>query len=257
MKLKIAGAQMPVTRDVSANLETIMRAIDYAVAEEADVLLTPEGSLSGYTHDFDQEVVSAALDKVTAKARDAGLALALGTCFVEAEDGRCYDQIRFYDKSGTYLGFHSKILRCGSLTGPLRGEINHYQTTPLRTFLLEGITIGGLICNDLWANPCCTPMDDPHLTQKLANLGARIILHAVNGGRDASEFSDVARQYHEANLRYRARAGNLWIVTVDNCSPLDLPCSSPSGVLNPKGNWALSTPLAGEAFFTHTIEIDT
>jgi len=32
------------------------------------------------------------------------VALALGTCFVE-ENASCYNQIRFYDSSGSYLGF--------------------------------------------------------------------------------------------------------------------------------------------------------
>ena len=43
-ELRVAGAQIAVTRDVGRNVETLRRAIDYAVAEKADILLTPEGS---------------------------------------------------------------------------------------------------------------------------------------------------------------------------------------------------------------------
>ncbi|MCZ7544149.1 MAG: hypothetical protein M5R40_11730 [Anaerolineae bacterium] len=183
----------------------------------------PEGSLSGYTHDFDAGAVADALRRVAARARESGLGLALGTCFVEPQDNRRYNQIRFYTPDGAYLGFHSKTLLCGTPTEPPEGEINHFDVSPLRVFDYMGIPAGGLICNDLWANPEATPMPDVHLSQQLARMGARVVFHAVNGGRDGSAWSDLAWQYHESNLRMRARAGRVWIVTVDNCHPTHLP----------------------------------
>ncbi len=252
--LRVAVAQIAVTRDIDANLKTIDRAIDKAVKEKADILLTPEGSLSGYTPKFDQAKVDAALKKVVDKASAAGLALALGTCYTEPDDGKCYNQIRFYDGTGKFLGFHSKTLRCGSMTDPPKGELNDYACRPLRTFEIKGITVGGLICNDMWANPGCTPMPDPHLSQKLSDMGAKIIFQAVNGGRNGSDWSrNVFWPFHETNLRIRAQTGKLWIVTVDNCYPTNIPCSCPSGVLQPNGNWAAKTPDQGEQMVVYTI----
>lgn len=256
MRLRVVGAQIPVSDDIETNRRTICRAIEFAAAEKADILLTPEGSLSGYTHQFDSVQLEDALADVTDRARRAGLGLALGTCFVEPGDGRCYNQVRFYDSAGDYLGFHSKALTCGTLDDPPRGEIEHFAISPLRTFAFAGITVGALICNDLWANPGCTPQPDTHLTQQLARMRARIVFHAVNGGRDGSEGSRLAWQYHEANLRMRAAAGRLWIVTVDNCLPLHLPCSAPSRIVGPDGVWVTRVPESGERFFAHTIEID-
>jgi len=254
MRLRVAGAQIAVSRDVDRNVAAIERALAFAADAGADVLLTPEGSLSGYTPGFDRARVRRALDHVTGRAKAARVALALGTCFEEPDDGRCYNQIRFYDRDGTYLGFHSKTLTCGTLTDPPRGEINDYATRPLQTFTLAGVTAGGLICNDLWANPECTPGADPHLTQELVRRGARVLFHAVNGGRNGSEWSEVAWHYHESNLRMRARAGRLWIVTVDSAEPVHLPCSAPSGVLTPDGCWAVRAPAQGEHQFVHTLE---
>jgi predicted amidohydrolase len=254
-QLRVAVAQIPVVNDINANIETIAKAIDRAIAEKAEVLLTPEGSLSGYRHKFDQAQVEAGLKKLVAKASSADLALALGTCFVEPDDGLCYNQVRFYDADGKFLGFHPKILRCGTMTKPTRGEINHYAARPLRTFQLKGITVGALICNDMWANPGCTPMPDPHLSQQLAEKGAKIIFHAVNGGRNGSEWSrKVFWPFHETNLRIRAQTGKLWIVTTDNCYPTDIPCSAPSGVIKPNGNWAVKTPDQAEQMVFYTIE---
>lgn len=255
--LRVAGAQIPTTEDISANLDAINRAIDFARDARADILLTPEGSLSGYTHLFDPHAVQAGLEQVTARAKNAGIGLALGTCFIEHEDRKCYDQLRFYSTAGKFLGFHSKILACGTLTEPSEGEINTYAVRPLRTFHFKDMPVGGLICNDLWANPGCTPMPDPHLTQQLSRMGARIIFHAVNGGRDGSDWSKLAWQYHEANLRMRAQAGGVWIVTVDNCFPLNLPCSAPSGVIDPSGNWVYQTEPVGEQFFDYSIPLQS
>jgi len=256
MEIRVAGAQLPVTGDIAANAAAIHRAVDFAVREQAAILLTPEGSLSGYTHDFDSSAVSEALDALTARARAAALGLALGTCYVEPGDSRCYNQIRFYARDGQYLGFHSKTLTCGSLEDPPRGEIEHYAVAPLRAFSFEGVRIGGLICNDLWANPGCTPVPDPHLSQQLANTGVRIVFHAVNGGRNGSEWSRVAWQYHDANLRMRARAGRIWIVTADSCHPDRWPCSAPSGVVAPDGRWVCLTSPRGEQFFAHTVVLE-
>ncbi|MFQ5809409.1 MAG: hypothetical protein ACE5JM_07310, partial [Armatimonadota bacterium] len=145
---------------------------------------------------------------------------------------------------------------CGSLDDPKKGEVNRFEGSPLRTFRFGAVEIGRLICNDVWANPLCTPMPDPHLTQKLSRMGARIIFHAANGGsRDGSEWSEMVRGFHEANLRMRARGGRLWIVTVDNCDPADLPCSAPSGVISPEGEWVLKAEPQGEQLFAHTIEV--
>jgi predicted amidohydrolase len=205
--IRVAGAQIPVTRDVRKNVETLTRAIEYAAREKADVLVTPEGSLSGYSVDFDPRATREALDEVVRRARDANVALVLGTCFEEA-DGRRYNQQRFYDRKGVFLGFHAKILRCRRVSEPKqKGEIDFFTPAPLRTFRFEDLTVGGLICNDLWANPEWTPMDDIHLSQKLADLGARVIFHSVNSGQAEGEELALNRAYHDANLRIRARSG--------------------------------------------------
>jgi predicted amidohydrolase len=256
VKLRVAGAQIPVSRDVSLNLAAILRSIEAAGNGAADILLTPEGSLSGYTHAFDQAAVARALEEVRDAARRRGLGLALGTCFVE-RDGLCYDQLRFYDTDGSYLGFHSKTLTCGTLGVPSRGEVEHFSVAPLRTFTIKGIPCGGLVCNDMWANPGYTPVPDPHLSQKLADAGARIVFHSVNGDRDGSAWStDSSWNYHKSNLELRARAGRLFIVTVDNCAPLDVPCASPGGVVGPEGTWLARTPRQGEHVFVFDVGLE-
>ncbi|MEM7034235.1 MAG: carbon-nitrogen hydrolase family protein [Chloroflexota bacterium] len=253
MELHVAGLKLAVGADIIENTRKLCLAVERAAEAQVDILLTPEGSLSGYTHDFDQTQAEKGLHVVTDLAKEKGVGLALGTCFYEA-DSKCYNQLRFYQPDGTYLGFHSKTLTCGSWDNPPQGEINHYAISPLRTFQWgDQLTIGGLICNDLWANPSCTPMPDPHLSQQLAHRGVKVIFHAVNGGRTGGAWSEVNWEFHESNLRMRARAGGVWIVTVDNSSPVHIPSSAPSGVINPNGNWVSKTDALGEAWFDYTL----
>jgi predicted amidohydrolase len=252
---------MRVTRDVETNRDAICRAIDFGVEAQADVVLTPEGSLSGYTRSFDQAAVAGALEVVTGRAAAAGVGLALGTCLV-VEGGHVDNQIRFYDGDGTFLGCHSKILAGWLVKGGRAQESGDERDRQvaapprLRTFTLRGLTVGGLICNDLWANPRWTPMDDPHLTQQLSRLGAQVVLHAAYTSPREDESTNVGWQYHEANLRLRALAGNLWIVTVNNGHAPGVPGGAPSGVLRPDGRWAFQPPPGGEQCFAYTIEIN-
>jgi predicted amidohydrolase len=248
MKLRVAGARIAVLGDIELNEDAISNAIEFAIDSSADILLTPEGSASGYTPDFDREKVERLVERLVSKASAGGLGLALGTCYEEVGSG-VFNEIRFYDKAGTFLGFHSKILKT-------TGESASYSSLPLRTFSFEGLTIGGLICNDMWANPECTAEPDTHLTQQLASMGARVVFHAVNGGRSAIDpFLPIIQNYHESNLCIRARAGKLWIVTVDNCFPFNVPCSAPSGVVKPDGTWAIKIPMINDELFVHDIEI--
>lgn len=256
MDFRVAGYQMAVGLEIAQNTRRICNAIDWAADHGAEVLLTPEGSLSGYTHELDAGAVEKGLGIVVGHARGRNVGLALGTCFVE-QDRKCYNQLRFYRPDGEYLGFHSKILRCGSVDGRSQGEVNHYAASDLHVFpWRDGLLIGGLVCNDMWANPECTPMPDPHLAQQLSAMGAKIILHAVNGDRNGSSWSGVAWHYHESNLRMRARAGGIWIVTADNASPEQMECSAPSGVIDRLGEFVCRTTPKGEQLFVHTIALD-
>ena len=255
--MRVAGAQIAVTKDVNKNVETILRAIEFAAKEKADVLVTPEGALSGYTHNFDAAATARGIETVVKHAKESNVALVLGTCFADV-DGASYDAQRFYDRQGNFLGFHAKILLCRFMADPTRkGEVAYFKTAPLRSFELEGLKVGGLVCNDMWANPEWTPMADPFLARQLADQGARVIFHSVNAGQGEGEEFALVRSFHDVNLRLRARSSKLWFVVADACDPLGKRGSHcPSGVIGPDGLWAIQVNSIGEQFFVHTIQVE-
>lgn len=242
--MKIALAQLPVTDDINANFKVISEALNFAAKEKADILLTPEGSLSGYNHTFDRAENKKALVETEALARSLKVGMALGTCN-EEEDGLCYNELRFYTPGGVFLGYHTKTLCCGAMEEPHDGEFLHYHVKPLRVFDYMGVTVGGLICNDLWANPECTPMPDPHLSWQLSRMGAKIIFHAVNGGGDGSEYMRTTiRDFHTSNLAMRASASKICIASADACCG-SFPVACPGGMIGPDGKRIAALPETG------------
>ncbi len=254
--LTVACAQLPVWDDVDRNLPVVLSAVERAAEAGADILLTPEGSVSGYHARFDAAEVRRAVDTVVQAAVRAGVGLALGTCH-GADDGRLYDELRFYDKDGTLLGSHAKILLCTDVRNPdVPAEIDRFATRPLGVVALDGITAGGLVCNDLWANPAATAVDDPHLTQRLAALGAGVVFHTANTGLARGDDLRMHRAFHESNLRLRAMAAGVWIATADVADPTGrLASRSGTGVLDPLGRWVAKAPDRGEALVTARIEL--
>lgn len=249
--MRVAGYQMQVSREVASNRDRILDAIAEAARSGARVLLTPEGALSGYCSDFDQDEVATALDAVRGAARDAGIGLLLGTCFRERVDGalRCFNQVRVYDASGAYLGFHAKILRCSPLNDPGAWEMAEYDTVPLRAFEFDGATIGCLVCNDLWATPGCTTMPDPYLAWQLTRLGARAIFQVINSGSDQRY-----RARTEACVEIWARTLGIPILCVNATAGADA-VNVRSGLVDAAGNRAVTVPDRGEHVFIAEMEI--
>lgn len=261
-QLRVSLLQMCIDdNNVSKNLETILQAIDRAHEDKADILLTPEGALSGYHHRFDQAEVAAALAKVESRAAEKGVGLALGVC-IEEDDGKRYNEVRVYDKTGRFLGFHSKILRCSPPKPDCDPAIPYYRehinfaAVPLRTFDFHGVNIGVLICNDMWANPQYTGEDDPHLLQKLSQMGAKLVLHAVNSYCDDTPLIQITtRNYHEANLQIRALAAEIPVATVNNASCEGIPVSCPGGCIGVDGEWLMKLPDTLEQQLTYCFDL--
>jgi len=248
MKIRISAFQMKVSDSIPANEAKLLKAIESAAKAKADILLSPEGSLSGYTSNFNQDELALCLDSVVSKAASLSVGLALGTCFHES-NGLCYNQIRVYSADGEYQGFHAKILRCSPLVEGDANEMKEFATTPLRAFRLKGKAFGCLVCNDLWATPGWTTSPNPYLAWQLKKLGAAFILHAVNSGSDQK-----CRPFHESNLSLWASALELPIVTV-NAVPDHGEANASSGVLAPGGRWLLKIPAKGEKFFCSDIDV--
>jgi predicted amidohydrolase len=250
--VKVSGLQMLVSRSVPENEQRIAAGIERAAADRSHFLLTPEGSLSGYYPGFDREEVASAVQRLSEMAKQAGVGLAVGTCYKELENGDefCYNQVRIYTPDGDYLGFHAKILRCSSLWHPGTGEMTDYVEGVLRTFEWRGVRFGALICNDLWATPRWTTMPNPYLPWRLKQMGAEFILNAIHSGRDQRH-----RPFHESSSELWARALRLPIVQVNAAAADGGPVTATSGAINQEGDRYVATPDVGEQYFVGEVTV--
>ncbi len=244
-EIRLAGLQMLVGSDIRKNKEQILEGITRAATEGATFLVTPEGSLSGYTSDFNQEELSRALEEVRTAARNMKVGLMLGTCFKEVIKGKeyCFNQVQVYTPEGQSLGNYSKILRCSELDVPGTGEMAEYAEGTLRTFEWEGCRFGILICNDLWATPGYTTMPNPYLPWKLQQMGAQFIVHCINSGT-AQQY----RPFHESSAELWALSLHIPIMEV-NAAQVER-INAQSGLIDAQGNRTLRVPDTGIQFFT-------
>ena len=248
---KISALQMNVTNDVKKNKEQILAGIKRATLEGASFLATPEGSLSGYTSNFDQAEVAAALKEIESESLKSKVGLLLGTCFKENIGGKefCYNQVRIYTPEGIYIGEYSKILRCSNLELPGTGEMVEYVEGELKTFEWNGIRFGVLICNDLWATPGYTTTQNPYLAWKLKQMGAKFIVHCINSGT-----AQRYRAFHESSAELWALSLKIPILEV-NAAHENEKINAQSGLIDANGERKSRVPDSGIQFFTNTIEV--
>lgn len=237
--IRIKGVQMVVGSSKKDNLRRILEHIERS---DADVILFPEMSLTGYNNDFSDARTTEAWKEIAAACRTSYTCAIVGTG--ARNDDHTYIQSRVYSGEGKLIGTHEKILPTE------RDREWCFPGEGLSTFDLRGVTCGCLIDNDLWVTPGKGPYPDPRLSYQLGRKGARIIFHSVNSGTNP-----IYRAFHEANLELRARECNCHIVTV-NAAYEEGEANSPSGVVSPGGEWLEKLSTQGENSFTFDLEYD-
>ena len=237
--IRITGVQMTVSPKLEENLPKIL---EHIKASDADFMLFPEMSLTGYHGDFSDKAARNSWRQIAAACRQSYVTALIGTgC--KNEDGT-FIQTRIYSKSGDLVGTHEKLV-------PTSGDREFCRPgEELRAFQDNGITFGCLICNDLWVTPGCGPYPDPRLAYQLGKKGAQIIFHAVNSGSNA-----VHIPYHESNLALRAMESKIHIATANAADPKG-PVNCLSGVMSPEGHWLVQCPRVGEHMYSYDVEVE-
>jgi omega-amidase len=177
--------QLPVSFSVADNLERIIALV--RESRPGDLILTPEGSLSGYlvrTEDLprlaeiDREEVRSGLETLQREASDAGVHLWVGACLAEVAGGREHwanAAIGLTPEGGRH------IYRKANLATVERGTFvagNELPVFDLRMPVFDtehpagSVRVGVQICREVRF---------PEQWLRLARGGAEIVLHLNNG----------------------------------------------------------------------------
>jgi predicted amidohydrolase len=237
--VRVCGVQLQVSRKLNENLDKIL---EYIKTCDADFLLFPEMSLTGYHGEFGDKSTRSAWAQIAAVCRQHYVTALIGTgC---RENGHTYIQTRVYTDAGTLLGTHEKLI-------PTQGDRKWcHPGEELRTFSHKGLTFGCLICNDMWVTPGCGPYPDPRLAWQLGQRGVRAIFHSINSGTSA-----IHTPYHESNLVLRAMESRVHIFTANAADPSG-PVNALTGVVSPEGQWLVQCPRQGEHKYTYDLMWD-
>ena len=107
----------------------------------------------------------------------------------------------------------------------------------------SGLTVGVLICNDLWVTPGYSDGPNPHLTLKQARAGAQVIFHHIHSGSGQRH-----RAYHESNHFVRAAEAKCPIVAVNAFTPPEV--NATSGVVGTDFRHLVALPRDREVIQT-------
>jgi NAD+ synthase len=228
-------AQVVVHKNVAQNLVNARCALEQAAAEKSEFVLFPEMFLTGSARDFQQSEAAAGMAEIAELCRKFAVTALVGTAW--KEEDKTFNQVRIVDATGAPAGVYAKkCLTYGDAKMVTAG------TTPL-VFSLADLTVGILICNDLWVTPGYTDGPNPHLTLKQARAGAQVIFHHIFSGNDQRH-----RAYHESNHFVRAAEAKCPIVAVNAFSAPEV--NATSGVIGTEFQHLVALPRDREAIQT-------
>ena len=271
MKIRLAGAQLPVTVDIQANKKEILKAIDWAKENEVNHLLTPEAALSGYMSGWQKNMneITDALKEIEEHQSKSGLCLHLGTNNKKPDKyGEVFrNQIRHYDPDGSLYGTTFKYYPMpeeGVLAKDSKEPLVPVQLVKSDSTNPDEIPMAvALICNDMWGYG---EGGNESISNKAVDLSrVDVMLHATNGRNypDHDFRRDVYDSWHDVHFKMTTVNCAIPILTVDSCTPWnatpeddinEFQTSSQSGFIDFLG-WKTNVPRKGRQYFYHDLDV--
>lgn len=239
MRLSILVGQVPAVWDVGANLAAVRRVV--GEAGRGDVVVLPEGMLSGYGEDLgplddlDPGALTDAVEQVRGLAADREVHVLCGALL--PENGGWVNAGLYFAADGGETFVHRKINLAMNERGPLRAGDR------LGTFELrqggERVTAGMQLCREIRF---------PEQWQYLAAGGAGVLFYLTNAA-NPKEPGGVWRSH----LVSRAAENQRFVVSANIPDPAQ---HCPSMVVSPRGEVVAELPMGESGLLRHTIDLD-
>jgi predicted amidohydrolase len=215
--LNVVIAQFPVSLSIRENLEAISAVVEQT--EPGDLVLFPEGSVSGYSTDLsfldriDHGELHQALDFLQDQARERQINLWVGACVLD--HGNWYNAAFGFTPDGK-----RHVYRKINLANHERGKLSTGSDLPI--FRLQTptgeISVGVQICREIRY---------PEQWGWLARQGAQIILH-LNNAIDYDQYQPVWKSH----LISRAAETQRFVLSANNAAQKQI---SPTIAIAPNG----------------------
>lgn len=239
MEVSVVIGQFPIELNIEKNLKTILSILEQA--EEEDLVVLPEGALSGYSDDIsfleviDWGLLEHSLELLRDKARQKHIHLVFGSCIFE--DDKWYNAGICFTPSGEKL-----IYRKVNLATHERGYIEAGTDLPIYSLSMKGnvVNVGIQLCRELRF---------PEQWRWMALNGAEIFIYLTNVGETREEFASVWR----SQLISRAVENQRFLISVNNAvtSPI-----CPSAIISPVGHFLRECESLDIEVIRANIELD-
>lgn len=204
--MRIALANLPYPSSPEDSVARVVAAIGQA--RGAQILCFPECYVPGYRGldhappPADAAFLEAAWTTIAGAARDAGVAVVLGT--ERVVDGRVLATALVIDATGARLGFQDKVQLDPS------EDDTYTPGQDRRVFELAGVTIGVVICHEGWRYP--------ETVRFAARHGAALVFHPhlhepEPGDFRPTTFAHPSSSFHEKAALCRAAENTIYFAT--------------------------------------------
>jgi predicted amidohydrolase len=238
MKVPVAVAQIPVTWNLSENLEVITAAI--ADAEPGEVVVLPEAAVSGYDDqlsglgDLDGEAIANACEYLAGLARDRRIHLFCGS--LRSERGEWWNAALYFSPAGGSWTYQKVNLATHE-----RGRLAAGSELPTLRVCLDGgpLIVGVQLCREiLFAEQW----------QYLAGAGAEIFIYQTYAANPA-----VPAGVWRSHLISHAAANQRFIVAANIADPRQ---HCPSMIISPRGEVLGELPPAKAGILRATVDTE-
>lgn len=221
--LRVATTQFPVSDCVESNAVRIRRLIVDAAESGADVVVFPEGALSGYrrrrtcasNRDFDWVRLREETQSILELARKHRIWVVLGSCHYLSPSEQPTNCLYIVSSTGRIVDRYDKLML-------FKSELDlHSAGSRLVSVRIKGVRCGFMICYD-----SCFPRLYETYRKRVVEVLFHALHHADNPG--ASGLDEILA----SQFRVRALDYGMWIV-ISNSSARH--CRLPSGFAKPDG----------------------
>ena len=229
-------AQFPITLDIKHNLNVILSIVKQA--KEGDLIVLPEGALSGYEEDakfldrIDISQLQTSLQTLRELVTQRNVHLVFGSCL--HEDSKWFN-------AGIYYSPHKEfIYRKVNLATSERGRFIAGSNLGIIETLIndQPVKLGVQLCREIRF---------PEQWQFLARQGAEIFCYLTNTVGDSAQ-----AQVWRSHLVSRAAENQRFVLCANNAHPAQ---KCPSMIITPSGEVIWEKLSADVAIGRHTLDL--
>lgn len=246
-RIALASLRFATSPDQSVALATA--AVAAAGRSGAAVVCFPECYIPGYRWPDstlappDPRFLEDAVEAVSAAARDAGVAVILGTERVTAQGLQISAAV--IDRSGTIVGWQDKV-QLDPDEEPIYPAIGKERVI----FTVDDCKFGVVICHEGWRYP--------ETVRWAARRGAQVVFHphadrGTPGGKPPASFADPAGSFHEKAILCRAAENTCYFASVNYSGHPD---AIASAVARPDGSLLCHQPYGVEGLLVADLDLD-